>query len=1016
MLIQNNTVYRISPDQAYGIRSWAPESIIRKNLVYLCDKEGIRITTLTNFNKGIRSNLIEANIVLCNGTGLSVNMCWNDHAVIVRNNFSAWNSNLGLQAKHVTNVLIEHNTFIGNWYMGIDLHGSSRPGDTWQVFNVRIKNNIFYTNMADVFIYNPEIFLETVDYNFYEKRVNGWIGYFDWNINHRYTNLQNFRMASSTQDSINGPYEIHGLEGYAGFTDPDLFDFSLNGFSPARNKAEDGLEMGVLVSQLNKVGAGENYSLTNIPDPALLKNCISIKILGPANNENVCGIEGIKAEAIDTSGIANVQFKIDNTVIGNGIKIDTNNVYKIVWDTRAVSEGSHALFAVMTSTSGQTRTSPGVQINVIKQAPFYTEQYIEAEDAVLTFPLVFSNDISASGGKYIASQTWGKGSARFNFTVGIEGTYYIFAKVMTPSPASSHDSFYTTMDDILPDTILEVWDFADNPSIWGWDILNWKNGDRAFHLSSGMHTILLQARESDTRIDQIYITQNQYFIPEAPIVSGIPADFLTNQNFFINLMVNKNYGYWSTNGSSFESFTTTGVSLQITKTTILQVFGQDIAGRTSATNTFMYTVDDSPPFITGYTPTNSQPEVLRSSVVVIRFSEIMRSLSIHQLTISNSRETVAGSWVQNPAEIFQFTPFSELGAAGEKIFVNIKAVQDLAGNACTTSNFSFFLSSNTPPFIAITNITNWGLIGAGGSINGIASDIDGNLDRIEFSLNNYDYSAANGLASWDVKASSIPEGTNLLYVRAVDSLGDICCKTIYVNADKTKPHLFVRGGIGTNDAFDKPTNICVEMRDIHPDGFTWRIGNSAYRYISNTAILNLCLDKSGVYTIDIIGRDAAQNESQLRLEYFLDISLVNTDGLSERAKKFVKKINDMDMADRISDIKNRSGGIAVIEHLATKSTGTGTAATIVTRNDDFVLVVCSQENGIASQIPKSIVIYDRTGNMLRRLDLSCMRGPIALWDKRDARGNMVPDGLYFLIANYPTVSVSIPIIILDRIK
>ncbi|HBE03578.1 MAG TPA: hypothetical protein DC049_14080 [Spirochaetia bacterium] len=272
--IINNTVFGINFGESYGIRAWAPETIIKKNLVFLCDKEGIRITTQSNINGTMYENIVEENIIIHNRVGISVNMCWNSIPVIIRNNFSAWNWHLGLQSKHVTNVLFEHNIFLENMHFGIDLHGSSRQGDMWQVFGNTIKNNIFCKNVTDLFIFDKEIFGEKIDYNYYEKQNYGWIGYFDYTgwfendnpASGRYKNLTELRKASFGKETINGPYEIHGLEGEILFTDPKKFNFSLQDVSAAKKKADDGLDMGILGSKLIEVGAKKKYSLAMIPD------------------------------------------------------------------------------------------------------------------------------------------------------------------------------------------------------------------------------------------------------------------------------------------------------------------------------------------------------------------------------------------------------------------------------------------------------------------------------------------------------------------------------------------------------------------------------------------------------------------------------------------------------------------------------------------------------------------------------------------------------------------------------
>ncbi|MBI4979636.1 MAG: right-handed parallel beta-helix repeat-containing protein [Spirochaetes bacterium] len=58
--------------------------------------------------------------------------------------------------------------------------------------------------------------------------------------------------------------------------------------------------------------------------------------------------------------------------------------------------------------------------------------------------------------------------------------------------------------------------------------------------------------------------------PAAPVVSGVPASFTTNAPFTVMLDVDRNFGYWSTNGSAFTQFTAAGTSITIDRTTTLR--------------------------------------------------------------------------------------------------------------------------------------------------------------------------------------------------------------------------------------------------------------------------------------------------------------------------------------------------------------------------------------------------------------------------------------------------------------
>ncbi|MEK6793454.1 MAG: hypothetical protein AABZ39_01660 [Spirochaetota bacterium] len=80
------------------------------------------------------------------------------------------------------------------------------------------------------------------------------------------------------------------------------------------------------------------------------------------------------------------------------------------------------------------------------------------------------------------------------------------------------------------------------------------------------------------------------FDTNAPVVTGAPASFTTNAAFIVNLAVSENFGYWSTNGAAFVSFTAAGAVIPVNTTTTLRCYGRDAIGNTSSTNTYTYVI------------------------------------------------------------------------------------------------------------------------------------------------------------------------------------------------------------------------------------------------------------------------------------------------------------------------------------------------------------------------------------------------------------------------------------------
>ena len=105
--------------------------------------------------------------------------------------------------------------------------------------------------------------------------------------------------------------------------------------------------------------------LNNLPPTEECKNDSTSKpnitITTPTNNSQVSGEFDIKASASSPSGIKKVEFFIDNTLI----KSDKTSPYQTTYDADSLSNGSHQLTAVVTSTKNATATTE-IRFNVDK--------------------------------------------------------------------------------------------------------------------------------------------------------------------------------------------------------------------------------------------------------------------------------------------------------------------------------------------------------------------------------------------------------------------------------------------------------------------------------------------------------------------------------------------------------------------------------------------------------------------------------------------------------------------------
>lgn len=83
----------------------------------------------------------------------------------------------------------------------------------------------------------------------------------------------------------------------------------------------------------------------------------------------------------------------------------------------------------------------------------------------------------------------------------------------------------------------------------------------------------------------------------SPLVVVNPGTHLFDQSFVASLSVNRDHGYWSTNGvSSFIELYTNGTNISIDDTTTLYCYGYD-GTNTSSTQTIVYTYDATAPAV-----------------------------------------------------------------------------------------------------------------------------------------------------------------------------------------------------------------------------------------------------------------------------------------------------------------------------------------------------------------------------------------------------------------------------------
>lgn len=86
----------------------------------------------------------------------------------------------------------------------------------------------------------------------------------------------------------------------------------------------------------------------------------TVTLVTPASGVVLTGITGLNATAYDNIGIAKVEFMVGTLVVST----DTSAPYTVYWDSRTLPNGSYAITAKATDTSGNTSTSAAANITI----------------------------------------------------------------------------------------------------------------------------------------------------------------------------------------------------------------------------------------------------------------------------------------------------------------------------------------------------------------------------------------------------------------------------------------------------------------------------------------------------------------------------------------------------------------------------------------------------------------------------------------------------------------------------
>jgi subtilisin family serine protease len=92
----------------------------------------------------------------------------------------------------------------------------------------------------------------------------------------------------------------------------------------------------------------------------------TVTLTAPSADLAVFGTTTVSASAIDDTGVAGVQFKLDGTNLGAE---DSSFPYSINWNTTGVTDGTHVLSAAARDADGNIGTSQAVNVRVSNHSP-----------------------------------------------------------------------------------------------------------------------------------------------------------------------------------------------------------------------------------------------------------------------------------------------------------------------------------------------------------------------------------------------------------------------------------------------------------------------------------------------------------------------------------------------------------------------------------------------------------------------------------------------------------------------
>jgi hypothetical protein len=482
---------------------------------------------------------------------------------------------------------------------------------------------------------------------------------------------------------------------------------------------------------------------------------------------------------------------------------------------------------------------------------------------------------------------------------------------------TTNQSFSITLDSTKPDGY-----WSTNGSDW-----NSFAASDTFDIETGTAYLLFYGKDALSNTSGT--SSNAYVwdvtAPNVSIASGPAGDVLTNALFSVQLTTDENFGYWSTNGSTWVSYSGTIPFNDIEiGTPYLIMYGKDQYGNVSTVTTNEYTWDLIPPYV-GVSAGPAGDHTNNTAFAV---------------TLTNSDGT--GYWSTNNSPWTNFTVSDvitiELGITTLKYYG-----RDIHGNTSVISTNAYTWDFTAP------------VVGVGP-----AGDFTTNA-AFTVALTNSDgtgYWSTNGTV-WE----SYSSGTNVLiqanisnlFYYAVDGFGNVSATN---SNTYTWDYIAPVTGVGAGPAGDVTTNEAFDVTLTNSDGAGYWSTNGTL-WESYTSSTNLTIQVDTDFLL-FFGIDGAGNYSGTNSNAYTWIS---SNGIEFEPDEFYK------LEPEYFLINNGENVLNIYLNFPVEYTGF------------------------------SVEIFNENSSLVRTLDSSSIDAvnKLAEWDGEDEYGNLIAGIVYIRI-------------------